>query len=464
MAPKKTNIKIKHSKFNLYNKKKSKARRALRIVVTIIVVCGLGVLGYGLGKPLLKYIREKGQNLSQVESNTSAILESIINSANSEASASGSAVSAISSAETSEPAPKPLVSEKIWYLADDAALNEAKLAAALTAAKSSGCSVVAVTVKDTTGNMLYKTDIDKIKDTDVVTGTLTAQQIAAQISKEGFTPAARINTLMDRLAHPYNNGGYRITEAQGGGSWHDNRPEKGGKFWLSPFNSNAITYIGNVTDELTKAGFKHVICANTRFPAFHTVDISTYLTQLPLKDSAKRVEALWNVVNSAKSYAEKNGADIILEISASCVLAENKSCLDSELTLDREKLKTVPIVINYDITRKGAGTAATSAAATSQNASKITVTFSALAAATSGTSTANTSGAANRVDYTGTPGAPVTTAPSGTSDYDMAKSFISAAKTALGGAEFCVRLSSTLDSTARADVTRAFTEANINVF
>lgn len=463
MAPKKTNIKIKHSKFNLYNKKKSKARRALRIVVTIVVVCGLGVLGYGLGKPLLKYIREKGQNLSQVESNTSAILESIINSASSTASTNSTVASVISSAETSEPDPKLLVSEKILYLADNAALNEANLAAALADAKSSGCSFVAVTVKDTTGSMLYKTDIDKIKDTDVVAGTLTAGQIAAQISKEGFTPVARINTLMDRLAHPYNDGGYRIAEAQGGGSWHDNRPEKGGKYWLSPFNSNAIKYIGDVTDELTKAGFKHVICANTRFPAFHTVDISTYLTQLPLKDTSKRVEALWNVVNSAKAGAEKNGADIILEISASCVLAESKSCLDSELTLDKEKLKNVPIVINYDITRKGASTTAASTTAAQQSTSTVTVTSRALAAAST-TSTANTSGTASRVDYTGTPGAPVTTAPSGTSDYDMAKSFISAAKTALGGAEYSVRIASTLDSTARADVARAFTEANINVF
>lgn len=508
MAPKKTNIKIKHSKFNLYNKKKSKARRALRIVVTVVAVCCLGVLGYGLGKPLLTYLQERGNN-SQV--NTSAIFSSIMNSANETVSTGGSATAMVSSAQTSEPAPQPLVNEKVWYLDDNAALNEANLTAALTAAKSSGCSVVAVTVKNTTGNMLYKTNIDKIKDTDVVTGTLTAQQIAAQISKEGFTPAARINTLMDRLAHPYNDGGYRIAEAQGGGSWHDNRPENGGKYWLSPFNANAIKYIGDVTDELTKAGFKHVICANTRFPAFHTVDISTYLTQLPLKDTAKRVEALWNVVNSAKTNAEKNGADIIIEISASCVLAESKSCLDTELTLDKEKLKTVPIIINYDITRKGAVTAASSSAGTSRSVTMVTVTSTAFASApttssagtfgtgttsssgagttsssgtsttsssgtsttsssgtsttsSSGTSTTSNSGTTNKVDYTGTPGAPVTTAPSGTSDYDMAKNFIAAANTALGGAEFSVRISPTLDSAARSDVTRAFTEANINVF
>lgn len=500
MAPKKTNIKIKRSKFNLYNKKKSKARRALRIVLTIVVVCGLGVLGYGLGKPLLNYIQERGNNRSQVESNTSALLSSIMNSG----SAGGSVMEVVSSVETSEPEPIPLSSEKIWYLDESAALSEANLSAALTAAKSSGCSIVAVTVKDTTGYMLYKTNIEGIKDTEVVTGTLTAQQIAARISQDGFTPAARINTLMDRLAHPYNNGGYRIAEAQGGGSWHDNRPENGGKYWLSPFNSNAIKYIGDITDELAKAGFKHVICANTRFPAFHTVDISTYLTQLPLKDYAKRSEALWNVVNSAKSSAEKNGADIVIEMSASCIMAENKSCLDAELTYDKEKLKTVPIIINYDIGRKSTASqsttsqattsqtntsqAATSQTTTSQTTtsqtttsqttasqtaasqtttsqtttSTVTVTSSALAAATSGSTTSGST--ANKTDYTGTPGTPVTTVPSGTSDYDMAKSFIAAAKALLGEAEFSVRLSPELGSAAAADVARALSEANISVF
>ena len=80
MAPKKTNIKIKRSKINLYNKKKNKARRVLKIVITVVIVCGLAVLGYGLGKPLLKYLREKDQNSSQPGSTTSELMSSVINS------------------------------------------------------------------------------------------------------------------------------------------------------------------------------------------------------------------------------------------------------------------------------------------------------------------------------------------------------------------------------------------------
>lgn len=427
MAPKKTNIKIKHSKFNLYNKKKSKARRALKIVVTVLVVCGLGVLGYGLGKPLLKYIQDKDQNSSQSGSATSELISSIMNSQNEESSDSSVLVStnnpADSSSENSSDTsqPQPQITDKIYYLPDDAAASESTLTAALADAKNSGCSVVAVTLKDTIGHLLYQTDIAGVKDTEVVTGTLTASQIAAQINKEGFVPAVRINTLMDQLGSVYVKGNYRIADAQGGGSWHDNRVEKGGKVWMSPFKSEASQYIGNITDELSKAGFKHIICTNTRYPAFHSVDITTYLSDLPLSDSAKRTEALWSVVNAAKGSAESNGAEIWLEMSGTNLIAENKDCTDAELTADKEKLNTVKIAVNYDITDKLFSTSNTS-------------------------DTSNTSEDVNA-----------------SVDYKNAKVFAEKAHAALGGAPFAVRLPQELSGQALEDATKAFTEDGIAI-
>ena len=336
MAPKKTNIKIKRSKINLYNKKKSKAKRALKIVLTIVIICGLGVLGYGLGKPLIKYLSGDRPE----ESDTSAILSSMINS-ELLANSTSESTESTTSTDTSKPAPNPQISEKIFYLSDSAAASESALTAELAQAKNAGCSVVAVTLKNTTGYLLYKSNIANVKDTEVVSGTLTAQQIASLISKEGLVPAARINTLMDMISPPYVDGSYRIAESQGGGSWHDNRPENGGKIWLSPFKTQTATYIGNITAELSAAGFKHIICANTRYPAFHSVDITTYLSDLPLTDSAKRAQALWNVINAAKTSAEKNGAQMWLEMSASSIVAQSRDCTDAEPVFDKTQLKNV---------------------------------------------------------------------------------------------------------------------------
>lgn len=430
MPPKKTNIKIKHSKFNLYNKKKSKAQRFFKVLLTVVIVCGLGVLGYGLGKPLIKYLQERGTTSEQ--STTSAIISSIINSqieqtANESSSgeaSGGEVIPSTTSKEESEP-PVPQITDKIYYLAEDAALSEANLTAAVEAAKNSGCSIAAVTLKDTTGYVLYKTGIEGVKDTEVVTGVLTAAQIAEKITAAGLTPAARINTLMDRMGGAYVDGNFRIAQSSGGGTWHDNRVEKGGKPWLSPFKTEAANYIGNITAELSKAGFKHIICANTRYPAFHTVDISTYLNDLPLSDGAKRTEALWNVVDSAKKNSESNGAEFWLEMSGANIVAELRDCTDAELVSDAAKLSNVKLAVNYDVTAemfKSNETANTSA---------------------------NSSNTSANVE-------------SGSAEYQTAKKFIEKANSVLGNAQYAVRLS-TLSGQALEDVTKAFGEAGIAI-
>lgn len=443
MAPKKTNIKIKRSKFNLYNKKKSKAKRALRIAITVIAVCALGVLGYGLGKPLMKYFRDKNSGAPD----TSALISSIMNG---ESETSGDATgSAGSSGDTSSPEPATQTNDKVYYLSENAAASEASLIAELAAAKSSGCTVAAVTLKNTNGNLLYKTSIGDVKDSaEVVTGTLTASQIASLISKEGLIPAARINTLMDQTAGGLVKGNYRIVEDQGGGTWHDNRPEKGGKPWLSPFKSESAGYIGSITSELSAAGFKKIYCANTRFPAFHNVDITTYLSDLPLTDSAKRVSALWNVVNSAKTNAEKNGAELWLEMSAAGIVAENRNNTDAELVSDKTKLQNVKVIVVYDLVKTPASSSGTTSA--------VTVTVTAGSSGNSGTSsTGSTSSTVSGAGSSNT---------SKTEDaYTTAKNFASKAKAALGSTEFGVRLPQTITGKTLEDITRALNEAGITI-
>lgn len=456
MAPKKTNIKIKRSKINLYNKKKSKRRQALTIIITVVVVCGLGVLGYGLGKPLLKYIQDRG-NSSQTDSDTSALLSSIMDSVSSEMPGSTDQQQS-SSEQTSEPDPPLVINEKIYYLPETAALSEASLTSALAEAKKSGCSVAAVTLKDTVGHLLYKTSIAEVKDTETVTGTLTAAQIAQAITGEGLIPAARINTLMDQIGAIYVKGYYTFPPEQGGWRWNDDKDEKGGKPWMSPFKSESAAYIGNITNELSTAGYKHIICVNTRYPAFHGIDISTYLNHLPLKDSKKRVDALWSIVDSAKTSAEKNGAEVWLEMSGTNLIAEKRDCTDAELIADKEKLKGVKIAVNYDIATKTTGSSGT----------------------TSTPSTSNTSGTTSAPSSTSTPGTtstPNTSNTSGTSEisgrayassgesayYQNAKNFAAKAKTALSGAEFAVRLPQDLTGTALEDVKRALAEEDITV-
>lgn len=339
MKPKKTNIKIKHHKYSLYNKKRSKAHRIITVIITIAAACGLGILGYGLGKPLVNYF----QNREQYTSDTSSAWTPPADSTADENSGSGSDTS--TSADEPNSAPEDITDTGIYFLPENAAANSAALNSALAAAKESGCTAAAVTLKDSRGNFLYKTNIAGIKDGDTITGTMTAQQICEYITKAGLTPAAKISTLMDSSSPRLIGGGYEL--AGGDGYWLDAAPTKGGKQWLSPFKQESVKFIGDLTAELSAAGFKHIICANTRFPAFYNSDINKYLSNLPLTDSAKRTAALWDVVSSAQSGCEKHGAVMWLQIGSDSITAENKDSTDAEIMLNADKIKKERIIVNY---------------------------------------------------------------------------------------------------------------------
>lgn len=395
MKNKKNAIKIKRSKVNLYNKRKSKRKQVLTIVITAVAACALGVLGFGLGKPLFEYFSGKNNSSDSVSAWTPP-----------ESEASSSEITAESSSQTSSEAPPEPVPEMtdIYFLPEDAALSSASLNSALAAAKTAGVKTVAVTLKNETGNFLYKSSLKSISTHDIITGTLSAEQICRAIKDAGFVPAAKISTLKDRLCgyKDATDGGYRI--AGSSVTWHDDREEKGGKPWLSPFKPQTLQFIGEVAEELSGAGFKHIIAVNTMYPKFHKEDISTYLSDLPLSDNKARLDALKNVVNSAKAGAEKNGAELWLEISGESVIAKNRLCTDAEIIADADVMGAAKLIVDYK---------------PSETAAEV---------------------------------------------YSSAKDFAAKLKAALGNAEFYVVINAGYSDAVISDVRKAFSEAEIEVF
>ena len=396
MKNKKTNIKIKRSKVNLYSKRKSKRKQVITIVITVVAACALGVLGFGLGKPLVEFFNNRN--------NSSIASESVWTPPSSEEASSESEIPS-SSEESSEAPVEPIRKvTDVYFLPDDAALSSASLNSALAAAKAAGAGTVAVTLKNDTGNFLYKSKIKSVEKTDVITGTLTAEQIYDTISSAGFIPTAKISTLKDSLcgSRYVTDGGYRITGS--GLTWHDNRVEKGGKPWLSPFRTQTLQFMGEITSELSAAGFKNIIAVNTMFPLFHRDDLVNYLSNLPLSDNKARQEALWNVIDSAKAGAEKNGATLWVEVSGENVIAKTRSCTDAEIILSADKLSEIKLIVDYT------PTAAASEA------------------------------------------------------YANAKDFAEKLKAALGDAEFYVVIKGGYSEAALSDIKRAFSETKIAVF
>lgn len=345
MKPKKTVIKIKHSKYNLYNRRKSKRRRVIAVIVTVVCAAALCVLGFGIGRPLVEYFT--GKNALAEDSSsawTPPSSEELQSMAESE-SAAESDLPANSAAESNVPETPAGTVGKMYFLPEEAVSSKESLAAAIEEAKTSGCTAAAVLMKNDTGNFLYKTAIEGVADTEVVTGTLTAEQIAEAISDAGLVPAAKISTLKDSSCGIITETSYELST--GDGYWLDNSPTKGGKTWLSPFKAETQQFVGNICDELSKAGFREIIAVNTMYPAFHTVDISNYLSNLPLNDNAQRASALVDVLNSAKAAAEKNGAVFMAEITGEAAVGDSLLCTDAEFISYKDGISGMKIIVDY---------------------------------------------------------------------------------------------------------------------
>lgn len=343
MKQKKTAIKIKKSKHNLYNKKKLKSRQALTVVLTIVAACVLAVVGYGIGKPIVNYFQTRDPGSSDVSASSDGI-SSAPSSASENSSQNVSDGSEPSGSSTSEPTVDPVIDEtRMYFLPMTATDSSAALASALAAAKEAGCDTVAVTLKDESGYLHYKTDIDKVKKTMLVKGTLTAEQISTQIKNAGLTPAVKINMLRDSVT-PMFFGGF--TFANGGG-WLDDYPDAGGKRWLSPFLDDTVNYLADIAKELSGAGFEHIICSNVRFPVFNASDISSHLSHLPITDKAKRLEALWNVLDATRTAAENNNAKVWVEMDGADFIKADRYNTGAELAADAEKLAAVGVIVDY---------------------------------------------------------------------------------------------------------------------
>ena len=345
MKQKKQGIKIKHRRYNLYNRKKSTAKKVLATVLTVLAAAVLCVVGFGIGRPLMEYFQNKKDNTSSDSSPSWTPPESVTQE--SAQTAETADTQEQESQQTSQAEPEPQQETGALFL-DEAVLeyyDTDSLKSTIASAKSSGYTAVCVTMKDDMGYVLYKTEIEGVKDSGAVKGKLTAKQVCDTIKGMGMTPVARINTLKDHTSGIYVGGNYLITGDMG--AWHDAAPANGGKKWLDPFNANTVEYIAQMTAELSKAGFGRIVLANTIFPEFHPTDYSEYLAGQPIGDETARLNALWDVITAADGAARDNGAKIMLETDSASLFADSRLSTTAEAAGDSTRLHGVELLIAY---------------------------------------------------------------------------------------------------------------------
>lgn len=331
---KKMNVKIKRSKNRLYRKRKSTGRKVLEGILLVALIGGLGFLGYSAAGPIINYFKGETQTGTITAWTPDESLISEVNS----------------SFETNAQSEKiTTTEEKVGsgigsYLLPESALeNYTTLKSALEKAKNTGCNQVLIPLKTLKGNLLYQSNIEYVKDTDLITATMNAGQIVSAAKSLNLTPRAVIPALYDSTSSFYvENSCYRASDD--GFDWLDNYADRGGKRWVDPSSSGAEKFLSDLGKELIQAGFEEVIFSQMRFPAFIDYDKTILDGKYFAADRYKLISALYSKIDAAA------GKKTAVEIDIKDVLANYGTDFTSTAELLKDKSFSGTVYLKVTLT------------------------------------------------------------------------------------------------------------------
>ena len=301
---------------NSYEKKK-RLKRALRILLGLIVIAALVFVGYSVGKPILNYLNKENENTDNVEEPwtppavTSEVTETL------DTSGDSTEVTVEPSETVTSPDNKINSSGLTAYmLSEDALSDPSQFSALLDQVKADGYTAVSVTLKAKGGKIYYSTVSTMAKsDENAVVGNMPIQQIASLIKNSGLKMIAELNILEDNNRYgEYRDGSYHALD---GSTWLDTAADKGGKPWLSPFDDDTKELVRYMADEVSAAGFDYITVSGLTFPTFRNSDLNLLGDTVKDTNRYKALIELANIVQTAanehntKTFIRTNAADII---------------------------------------------------------------------------------------------------------------------------------------------------------
>lgn len=335
--------KIKRSKINLYPKRKTKAQKILGTVLLVIVLLGIVFLGYCLANPLLRYIEEYfGASDSNEpvwtppQESTSAVSETTESPAVTD--------TAESTTEIVTTAPPQTAGKGYTITVPSSALaNSASLSAFAAKSAAEGYTAAMIHLKDSAGNLRYLSGLEEVQDTEVINGTLTAEEISNTLSEKGLAPIAVLSVLADNAGCAANpDMSYKVTDEENV-SWLDYTYENPVR-WADPASKATIAYNKAVYDELKNAGFEQIVLADIVFPDFQDYD-RRYIESRYF-DSG-RYKLLADVVPEGASV-QVNAEDIVITpFTKTAEVLKNKAALSESTVLVRISRAPFPTESGY---------------------------------------------------------------------------------------------------------------------
>ncbi|MFI3170308.1 MAG: putative glycoside hydrolase [Faecalibacterium sp.] len=255
MAKKRKNLgKVKRYRHSFHTSKAI----VLNVVLWIVIVVGVGAGGYFVAPAIIDFGTSTWYAL------TDGIGSFGASSAASEPEPTASA--------TPEPTPMPTevakagVVDGTWADVSLSALTSAELIDQTTSALAAqGVTYVVVPLKDTSGYIHYASSVDKAAGS-IASNCVDAEAIATAITEAGMIPVASLVAFQDALS-VYQDREMGIRYQESDYMWLDNTADAGGKAWMNPYSDLAVSFIGDLVEEVAQLGYTQVVLSQVQFPA-----------------------------------------------------------------------------------------------------------------------------------------------------------------------------------------------------
>ena len=324
---------------------KSPVGKIFSVGLSVLLVGGIGFIGYSVAEPIVNYTKKKGDDKIAVSSEA-------------DTSQSGDASENIT-LPTAEGSEAVISHQKVNfenYCA--AAVKEGDLVSADTLKLAmkrlptgQNIEYLEVPLKVKGGRIYYSSSVRYAVSSQAFQEMMSLSEIVDIIRDSGYKPVAIVSTFSDNLL-PVVDGTAGYVTADTGEQWIDNDYEAGGKPWATPYSQTAVNYINSIVDEISAAGFEKVVCSDFVFPHFRQSDLDMLPDELSDPGRAMTMTAAANLFNST---ILSNESAMFIEVSATELLQGYRDILQPMLL----NVNTVILNIDLDEISYGVYTAAT---------------------------------------------------------------------------------------------------------
>ena len=319
--------KIYKTKEKKYNGK-NPAGKIFSVVLSILLIGGIGFLGYSVAEPIVNYTKKKGDGAS--EPPTSAI----VTTENADEPTTDEAVEVVTNKSTEEYRAAALTEADMISLESiGLALNKVPV--------NMDIEYIEVPLKLSGGTITYASGVERAIMSGAVKSSISLADIVDAVKTAGYKPVALVSTFDDSiLPVTYHETGY--TTVDDGSQWIDDNESSGGKPWLSPYSQEALTYLTDLVVEISNAGFERVVCSDFIFPPFRESDLALLDDQLSTDGKYMLLTSAANLLNEK---ILSSGSSMAIEVSAVEVLKGNDDIIVQPMVLN---VDTIIVDVNID--------------------------------------------------------------------------------------------------------------------